>query len=55
MSYQKTDRTTLKRLPAQGHYDRDLVHKILDEGFICHVGAAADGGSRDSDGLWAHR
>ena len=43
MSYQQTDRTTLKRLPARGHYDRDLVHKILDEGFICHVGFVIDG------------
>lgn len=43
MSYQKTDRTTLKRLPARGFYDRDVVHKILDEGFICHVGFVADG------------
>ena len=42
-TYNKTDRTTLKRLPARGHYDRDLVHKILDEGFICHVGFVADG------------
>ena len=43
MSYKKTNRTTLKRLPARGFYDRDLVHKILDEGFICHVGFVADG------------
>ena len=43
MSYNKTERTTLKRLPARGHYDRELVHKILDEGFICHVGFVVDG------------
>jgi nitroimidazol reductase NimA-like FMN-containing flavoprotein (pyridoxamine 5'-phosphate oxidase superfamily) len=42
-TYNKTDRTTLKRLPARGHYDRELVHKILDEGFICHVGFVVDG------------
>lgn len=42
-AYNKTDRTTLKRLPARGFYDRDVVHKILDEGFICHVGFVADG------------
>jgi nitroimidazol reductase NimA-like FMN-containing flavoprotein (pyridoxamine 5'-phosphate oxidase superfamily) len=42
-AYNKTDRTTLKRLPARGHYDRELVHKILDEGFICHVGFVVDG------------
>ena len=38
-----TDRTTLKRLPKRGFYDRELVYAILDEGFICHVGFAVDG------------
>jgi hypothetical protein len=28
-----TERTTLKRLPQRGSYDRELVYKILDEGF----------------------
>ena len=42
-TYDKTDRTTLKRLPARGHYDHEIVHKILDEGFICHVGFVVDG------------
>ena len=42
-TYDKTTRTTLKRLPARGFYDRDLVHSILDEGFICHVGFIVDG------------
>lgn len=37
-AFEKTERTTLKRLPARGHYDRDLVYRILDEGLICHVG-----------------
>ncbi len=39
----QTPRTTLKRLPERGHYDRELVNQILDEGFICHVGFAVDG------------
>lgn len=38
MSFTKTDRTTLKRLPKRGVYERELVYQILDEGFICHVG-----------------
>lgn len=42
-TYDKTDRTTLKRLPARGHYDQEVVHKILDEGFICHVGFVIHG------------
>ena len=38
-----TPRTKLGRLPARGSYDRELIHSILDEGFICHVGFVADG------------
>lgn len=41
--FPQTERTTLKRLPARGVYDRDVVYQILDEGFICHVGFAAEG------------
>lgn len=33
-----TPRTQIKRLPQRGHYDRSLVHQILDEGLVCHVG-----------------
>jgi len=39
----QTPRTTLKRLPQRGNYDRELIDQILDEGFICHVGFAVDG------------
>jgi uncharacterized protein len=42
-SFAPTERTTLKRLPQRGFYDRELVYKILDEGFFCHVGFAVDG------------
>jgi nitroimidazol reductase NimA-like FMN-containing flavoprotein (pyridoxamine 5'-phosphate oxidase superfamily) len=28
----------IKRLPERGHYDRDTIHRILDEALICHVG-----------------
>src|SRR3954471_9676897 len=38
-----TDRTKLKRLPKRGHFDRETVYAILDEGFICHVGFTRDG------------
>ena len=37
----RTDRTTLRRLPNRGVYDRALIHSILDEGLICHVGFIA--------------
>ena len=38
-----TDRTRVKRLPARGAYDRAIIHSILDEAFICHVGFSIDG------------
>jgi nitroimidazol reductase NimA-like FMN-containing flavoprotein (pyridoxamine 5'-phosphate oxidase superfamily) len=43
MTFPQTDRTKLKRLPKRGHFDRETVYSILDEGFICHVGFAVDG------------
>jgi nitroimidazol reductase NimA-like FMN-containing flavoprotein (pyridoxamine 5'-phosphate oxidase superfamily) len=43
MSFPQTERTTLKRLPKRGVYDRQLVYAILDEGFICHAGFVVDG------------
>jgi len=38
----KTERTTLKRLPKRGSFDREVINAVLDEGFICHVGFIAD-------------
>lgn len=38
----QTPRTTLKRLPQRGSYDREAINQILDEGFICHVGFSVD-------------
>ncbi len=43
MTLPQTDRTKLKRLPKRGHFDRETVYAILDEGFICHVGFAPEG------------
>ena len=43
MTFIQTDRTKLKRLPKRGHFDRETVYAILDEGFICHVGFASEG------------
>jgi hypothetical protein len=39
----QTSRTTLKRLPRRGSHDRETINRILDEGFICHVGFVIDG------------
>jgi nitroimidazol reductase NimA-like FMN-containing flavoprotein (pyridoxamine 5'-phosphate oxidase superfamily) len=38
-----TERTTVKRLPKRGVYDRETIYDILDEGFICHVGFTVGG------------
>jgi len=39
----RTKRTTLKRLSERGLYDREPINRILDEGFICHVGFSVEG------------
>ena len=41
--YTPTPRTTLKRIPERARYDHAVVHGILDEGLLCHVGFAVDG------------
>ena len=39
----QTPRTTLKRRPGRGSYDRALLHSILDEGLVCHIGFEVEG------------
>lgn len=43
-AYTPTPRTRLRRAPKRGSYDRALVHGILDEATMCHVGFVVDGG-----------
>jgi len=38
-----TARTRVVREPERGVYDRETVYRILDEGFLCHVGFVVDG------------
>jgi nitroimidazol reductase NimA-like FMN-containing flavoprotein (pyridoxamine 5'-phosphate oxidase superfamily) len=38
-----TPRTRVVREAHRGVYDRETAYKILDEGFLCHVGFVADG------------
>ncbi|MFF0110013.1 pyridoxamine 5'-phosphate oxidase family protein [Streptomyces hirsutus] len=40
--YRPTERTVPTRSPARAAYDRDLVHAILDEGYVCHLGFVRD-------------
>jgi len=62
MTFPQTDRTKLKRLPKRGHFDRETVYSILDEGFICHIGFVLDeqpfviptGYARVADTLYVH-
>ena len=39
----QTPRTTVKRLPKRGAYDRATIDAILDEAKVCHVGFAVGG------------
>src|ERR1700743_2306489 len=57
-----TEKTSVKRLPKRGAYDKATVYEILDEGFICHVGFVVDnqpyviptGYARINDSLYIH-
>jgi nitroimidazol reductase NimA-like FMN-containing flavoprotein (pyridoxamine 5'-phosphate oxidase superfamily) len=61
-SFTPTERSALKRLPKRGVYEREGVHQILDEGFICHVGFVSGGQpfviptgyARSGDTLYLH-
>lgn len=58
-----SNRTQVKRLPERGKYDPDLIHAILDEALICHVGIVTPDGypvviptihARNGDTLYIH-
>jgi hypothetical protein len=57
-----TPRTRVRRRAERGRYDRDTVHRILDEGLVCCVAFVADGQpfaiptayARDGDTLYLH-
>jgi nitroimidazol reductase NimA-like FMN-containing flavoprotein (pyridoxamine 5'-phosphate oxidase superfamily) len=42
-AYAPTDRTVPTRSKDRAAYDRELVHAILDEGYVCHLGFVRDG------------
>ncbi len=35
-------RSTVKRIPERASYDPEVVHTILDEGYVCHIGFVID-------------
>ncbi len=57
-----TPRTRVVREADRGVYDREAIYRILDEGFICHVGFVVDGQpfviptsyGRSGDNLYLH-
>jgi len=61
-TYTPTNRTQVRRLPKRATYDKEQVHAILDEGYICHVGFVNDGQpfviptgyARSGDQLYIH-
>lgn len=42
-AYTPTDRTVPARSADRAAYDKELVHAILDEGYVCHLGYVRDG------------
>lgn len=42
-SYEPTERTVPTRGRGRASYDRALVHSILDEAYVCHLGFVRDG------------
>jgi uncharacterized protein len=60
--YVPTPRTRLVREADRAVYDREAAYRILDEGFLCHVGFVADGQpfviptsyGRKDDSLYIH-
>lgn len=45
-SFLPTERTKVRRRPERGSYDRELVHRIIDEALVCHVAFVHDGEPR---------
>lgn len=58
----QTGRSELRRLPKRGSHDPAVIHKILDAGFLAHVGFCVDGQpfviptlfGREGDKLYLH-
>jgi nitroimidazol reductase NimA-like FMN-containing flavoprotein (pyridoxamine 5'-phosphate oxidase superfamily) len=62
MSQPPSARATV-RYKGRGHYDRELIHSILDEATLCHLGVVQEDGSpmvlptlfaRDGDAVFVH-
>jgi uncharacterized protein len=57
-----TERSQLRRLPNRGSHEAETIHRILDAGFLAHVGFSVDGQpfviptlyGREGDHLFLH-
>src|SRR5215467_327913 len=57
-----TNRSQLRRLPNRGSHDPEIIHSILDAGFLAHVGFQVNGQpfviptlfGREEDKLYLH-
>jgi nitroimidazol reductase NimA-like FMN-containing flavoprotein (pyridoxamine 5'-phosphate oxidase superfamily) len=57
-----SDRVRVRRTHQRGHYDRETILRILDDGLHCHIGFIVDGGPvviptmywHDADHLYFH-
>jgi uncharacterized protein len=57
-----TERSELRRVPARGSHDGEIIHAILDSAFLAHVGFQVNGQpfvvptlyGRESDKLYLH-
>jgi uncharacterized protein len=62
MPYADAERSRIRRLPERGSRERALVHAILDEGMLCHLGIATERGPvviptlyvRDGERIYLH-
>ena len=61
-TFAPNERTRVVREPHRGIYDRESIYKILDEGFVCHVGFTSDSQpfviptmyAREGDAIYFH-
>ena len=44
LSYEKTKRNTIQRVPKRADYDRETVHRLFDQAWFCHVGFTGEFG-----------
>ena len=51
----RSRRTTVRRHPERGRYDRATIVAILDEGLICHLGVTVDGHPHVIPTMYARR